>query len=62
MNRLEEQPVQCPYCGETFTVLVDCSITEQSYIEDCQVCCQPILMDVSVADEEISIRTRRDDE
>lgn len=62
MNHLEEQAVQCPYCGETFTVLVDCSITEQSYIEDCQVCCQAILMDVTIDADTISILTRRDDE
>ena len=34
--------VTCPYCGETNTVSVDPgSGDEQSYVEDCQVCCQP---------------------
>lgn len=36
------QAVQCPYCGETFETLVDVSSGSASYIEDCQVCCQPI--------------------
>jgi len=34
--------VQCPYCGECFDVLLDLSAGASSYIEDCQICCQPI--------------------
>jgi len=34
--------VQCPYCGERFQTEVDVSAGAFSYIEDCQVCCQPI--------------------
>ena len=38
----EEAQITCPFCWETLTILVDMSIPEQDYIEDCQVCCQPI--------------------
>ncbi len=48
MNVLTEQTVQCPYCGESISLLVDHSIPQQSYIEDCQVCCRPINLDVEV--------------
>ena len=34
--------VQCPYCGEAFDTTVDLSAGSFNYIEDCQVCCQPI--------------------
>jgi len=34
--------IQCPYCGESFDTLVDVSAGAFSYVEDCQVCCQPI--------------------
>ena len=34
--------VLCPYCGELITLMLDLSVEEQSYIEDCSVCCQPI--------------------
>jgi len=34
--------VHCPYCGETFETAVDLSAGPFSYVEDCQVCCQPI--------------------
>lgn len=33
---------QCPYCWETISVLVDSSVPEQQYVEDCEVCCNPI--------------------
>ena len=33
---------QCPYCWETISMLLDSSIREQSYVEDCEVCCNPI--------------------
>ncbi|MEM8499028.1 MAG: CPXCG motif-containing cysteine-rich protein [Pseudomonadota bacterium] len=46
--QLLEQRTQCPYCGETITVLIDDSIEQQDYIEDCQVCCRPIELTVSV--------------
>ena len=47
--------VQCPYCGETIEILVDDSAGEQRYIEDCQVCCRPITIAVSV-DEDGALR------
>lgn len=51
MIELAETKQQCPYCGENIELLIDRSIDHQSYIEDCQVCCQPITIDVSVSDE-----------
>ena len=34
--------IQCPYCGEGFESAVDLSAGSFAYVEDCQVCCQPI--------------------
>jgi len=34
--------VDCPYCGENNTILIDESAgEEQQYVEDCQICCKP---------------------
>jgi len=44
---LLEKKIDCPYCGESLDVLVDMSEAGQSYVEDCQVCCRPIVFDVS---------------
>ena len=49
----EEVPVDCPYCGESITVLVDTSVDEQDYVEDCFVCCRPIRLVVRCEDGEV---------
>ncbi|QXP50541.1 MULTISPECIES: CPXCG motif-containing cysteine-rich protein [Cellulophaga] len=33
---------QCPYCWEEISMLLDTSVRQQTYIEDCEVCCNPI--------------------
>ncbi|HEX9022698.1 MAG TPA: CPXCG motif-containing cysteine-rich protein [Geobacteraceae bacterium] len=40
----------CPHCGELISMLLDLSAGCQRYIEDCEVCCNPI--EVSFAAEE----------
>ncbi|MGX5200491.1 CPXCG motif-containing cysteine-rich protein [Aliikangiella sp. IMCC44632] len=50
MNLLD-QSITCPYCWQEIDVLIDTSVTYQEYIEDCQVCCRPIVFQV-VADPE----------
>jgi len=42
------QNVQCPYCGETFETEIDVSAGNQEYIEDCYVCCKPIVFRIEV--------------
>ena len=48
MPELTERTIGCPYCGEAISILVDESLPEQQYTEDCQVCCRPIVLDVTV--------------
>jgi hypothetical protein len=43
--------LSCPYCGESIEILVDASAGDQNYIEDCQVCCRPITMNVRVDED-----------
>lgn len=38
---MEEHFFQCPYCWEEISMLLDLSVND-SYIEDCEVCCNPI--------------------
>lgn len=33
---------QCPYCWEEISMLLDPSTGSQKYVEDCEVCCNPI--------------------
>lgn len=43
--------ITCPYCGESYGTPLDLSAGSSTYIEDCQVCCQPIELRVTVNDE-----------
>jgi len=45
----------CPYCGENIQLLVDCSVPQQEYIEDCQVCCRPMQILANVNEEGIPV-------
>jgi hypothetical protein len=36
---------QCPYCWEEISMLLDTSIRNENYIEDCETCCNPIQID-----------------
>ena len=45
---LETQKSYCPYCGELIEVVIDMSVEQQDYIEDCSVCCRPITVNVSI--------------
>ena len=38
---------QCPYCWEEVSMLLDSSVSNQTYIEDCEVCCNPIQITVA---------------
>jgi hypothetical protein len=63
MPEITEQAISCPHCGEASSILVDDSVPEQSYVEDCQVCCRPIVLDVSVdIDGNVVVGARGDNE
>jgi len=47
MPSLEFGDAACPYCGEPLTLALDPGAEGQTYVEDCQVCCRPILVQVS---------------
>lgn len=63
-NPIQNDTIQCPYCGEYIDIVVDLSMgDQQSYIEDCQVCCRPINLMISVNSQgEIQCQGLRDDE
>ena len=50
---LPEKRVYCPFCGEPITIVIDASAGSQAYVEDCQVCCQPMQVHVEAADGEL---------
>ena len=39
---MEEHYFQCPHCWKEISMLFDSSVNNQTYIEDCEICCNPI--------------------
>lgn len=56
--------VRCPYCGESFETDIDTSAGNQTYIEDCYVCCRPISFHTAIDPEGnlTNIELHRDDD
>jgi transcription elongation factor Elf1 len=46
-----EHSFSCPYCGEEISMVLDDSVSRQTYIEDCEVCCRPIEIIYAIEDE-----------
>jgi hypothetical protein len=44
---------QCPYCWEEISMLLDPSVAKQTYVEDCEVCCNPIEVSPEFEDNEL---------
>lgn len=41
---LQHESITCPYCWQSIEITLDLSIDEQRYVEDCSVCCRPIVI------------------
>lgn len=51
---------QCPYCWEDISILLDSSVSRQTYIEDCEICCNPIEISVQFRGQELEAFEARD--
>ena len=48
-----EEYFDCPYCWQNQLKMVDRSIEKQNFIEDCEVCCNPIDFNITVENNEV---------
>ncbi len=62
MQSLENLSRLCPYCGEPIELLIDCTAGSRSYIEDCEVCCRPITVELTVDDGEAMVLLKDENE
>lgn len=56
--------IRCPWCGERYETQVDITAGhKQRMVEDCQVCCQPIDLDLDIdpRSARIQLHARRPD-
>lgn len=55
LKHMFEQHLQCPYCLQAITVLLDLGVDGfTSIVDDCEVCCRPIEIDYYVEDNEVT--------
>ena len=43
----------CPYCWQSISMFLDSSVKKQSYVEDCEVCCNPIKISFEFLNSEL---------
>jgi len=53
VNYVVDAEIECPYCGESFTISVDTSQGDFTMIEDCTVCCRPMNIDLQCSPGEV---------
>jgi hypothetical protein len=39
-----EAEIICPFCGQSFEIVIDTSVPTQRFTTDCEVCCRPFLI------------------
>jgi len=54
--------IHCPYCGESIEVIIDCSIMQQTYTEDCSVCCKPMTLEINIDNGEMTVYPRHEND
>lgn len=51
----------CAFCGEVSTTFIDLSAgMGQSYVEDCQVCCRPNILYITVDPDSLDVEIQTD--
>ena len=45
--------LECPHCGESFSIALDVSEGSAEFIVDCEVCCAPMTVAVRINDGEV---------
>ena len=53
MSFVVERRIRCPFCTARMDVVLDLSAGSQSYVEDCQVCCQPMQISFETDSEQV---------
>jgi Cysteine-rich CPXCG len=54
MILIQGHQATCPHCWESITLTLDLSVSEQSYIEDCPVCCKPLIVSYAAVNGEVA--------
>jgi hypothetical protein len=47
------ETIQCPFCGQSFELVIDTSVASQRFTTDCEVCCRPFEVSVECESGEV---------
>ena len=47
------ESIQCPFCGQSFEIVVDTSVAQQRLTTDCEICCRPFEVSVECEPGEV---------
>ena len=50
---LTERTVTCPHCWEQHRLFIDTSAGSASYVEDCEVCCHPMDITLTILGDDV---------
>ncbi|OGQ04815.1 MAG: hypothetical protein A2W61_03895 [Deltaproteobacteria bacterium RIFCSPLOWO2_01_44_7] len=56
----EEITIACPYCGESIVIEPEPADEVVEYVEDCHVCCRPILITVHYSEAGSRVDAKRE--
>jgi hypothetical protein len=45
--------IQCPFCGQSFDLVLDTTLASQRFVTDCEICCRPFEVVAECEDGEI---------
>ena len=51
---IQFETITCPYCWESIEITLDLSVESQQQVEDCSVCCRPIVIRYNATDGELT--------
>ena len=54
INKMLEHYFDCTHCWENQLKMIDSSISNQSFIEDCEVCCNPLEFNLTLSENELT--------
>jgi hypothetical protein len=54
--------VLCPFCGQSVELLIDGTVPHQRYVEDCEVCCEPMIVEIDATGDEPTVVVSRENE
>jgi hypothetical protein len=54
--------VICPSCFQSIELVIDGTVPHQRYVEDCEVCCEPMIVEIDATGAEPIVEVNREND